>query len=82
MSDEVTIVGDASITVVVTDAVVAHESTTDGDRGVVEGGESVIVNAMPDEPTTVDSSATDVVSCRDGANGTIFSNDIMSLDQT
>ena len=41
MSDEVTTVGDASITddetVVVTDAVVAHESTTDGDRGVVGG---------------------------------------------
>jgi len=85
MSDEVTIMGDASTTddetVVVTDVVVAHESTTDGDRGVTKGGESVIVNAMSDELTTVDSSATDDVSDRDGVNGTIFSNDIMSLDQ-
>ena len=86
MSDEVTTVGDVSVTddetVVVTDAVVvAHESTTDGDRGVTKGGESVIVNAMSDELTTVDSSATDVVSDRDGVNGTIVSNDIMSLDQ-
>jgi len=85
MSNEVTIVGDASITddetVVVGDTTVAHESTTDGDRIVNEGGESVIVNAMSDELTTVDSSATDDVSGRDGVNGTIFSNDIMSLDQ-
>jgi len=85
MSDEVTIVGDASITddeiVVVGDATVARKSTTDGDRGVVKGGESVIVNAMSDELTKVDGSATDVVSDRDGVNGTIFSNDIMSLDQ-
>jgi len=85
MSDEVTIVGDAlrtdDETVVVTDAVVAHESTIDGDRVVTKGGESVIVNAMSDELTTVDSSATDDVSGRNGVNGTIFSNDIMSLDQ-
>jgi len=85
MSDEVTWVGDASITddetVVVGDATVARKSTTDGDRGVVKGDESVIVNAMSDEPTTVDSSATDDVSGRDGVNGTIFSNDIKSLDQ-
>jgi len=85
MSDEVTVVGDASITddetIVVTDVVVAHESTTDGDTVVTKGGESVIVNAMSDELTTVDNSATDDVSDRDGVNGTIFSNDIMSLDQ-
>jgi len=86
MSDEVTIVGDASITddetVVVGDATVARKSTTDGDRGVTKGGESVIVNAMSDELTKVDGSATDDVSCRNGANGTIFSNDTMSFDQT
>jgi len=86
MSDEVTIVGDALTTddetVVVTDVVVAHESTTDGDRVVTKGGESVIVNAMSDELTTVDSSATDDVSGRNGVNGTILSNDTMSLDQT
>jgi len=85
MSDEVTVVGDASITddetVVVTDVVVAHESTTDGDRAVTKGGESVIVNAMSDELTTVDSSATDDVSCRNGVNGTVFSNNTVSLDQ-
>jgi len=85
MSDEVTVVGDASITddetVVVTDVVVAHESTTDGDRVVTKGGESVFVNAMSDKLTKVDSSATDDVSGRDGANGTVFSNDTMSLDQ-
>jgi len=78
-------VGDASITddetVVVTGAVVAHKSTTDGDRGIVKGGESVIVNAMSDELTKVDGSATDDVSGRNGVNGTIFSNDTMSLDQ-
>jgi len=86
MSDEVTTVGDASITddetVVVTDAVVARKSTTDGDRGVVKGDKSVIVNAMSDELTKVDGSVTDVVSGRNGVNGTIFSNDTMSLDQT
>jgi len=86
MSDEVTTVGDASIiddeTVVVGDATVARKSTTDGDRGVVKGDESVIVNAMSDELTKVDGSATDVVSGRNGVNGTIFSNDTMSLDQT
>ena len=87
MSDEVTIVGDALTaddeTVVVTDAVVvAHESTTDGDRGVTKRDKSVIVNAMSDELTKVDGSATDVVSGRNGVNGTIFSNDTMSLDQT
>jgi len=78
-------VGDTSITddetVVVGDAIVAHESTTDGDRGVVKGGESVIVNAMSDELTKVDGSAIDDVSGRNEVNGTIFSNDIMSLDQ-
>jgi len=85
MSDGGTVAADASITddgtVVVGDATVARKSTTDGDRGVVKGGESVIVNAMSDELTTVDSSATDDVSGRDGVNGTIFSNDIRSLDQ-
>ena len=85
MSDEVTIMGDASITddeiVVVGDATVADKSTTDGDRRVVERGESVIVNAMSDELTTVDSSATDDVSGRNEVTGTIFSNDTMSLDQ-
>ena len=85
MSDEVTVVGDASITgdetVVVVNAVVAHESTTDGDRGITKGGGSVIVNAMSDELTKVDGSATDDVSCRNGVNGTVFSNDTMSLDQ-
>jgi len=85
MSDEVTIVGDASITddetVVVEDATVAHESATDGDRGVTKGGKSVIVNAMSDELTKVDGSATDVVSGRNGVNDTILSNDTMSLDQ-
>jgi len=69
MSDEVTVVADASITddeiVVVADVVVTHESTTDGDRVVTKGGESVIVNAMSDELTIVDSSATDDVSGRD-----------------
>jgi len=86
MSDGVTIVGDASITddetVVVGDATVARKSTTDGDRGVIKGGESVIVNAMSDELTKVDGSATDDVSGRNGVNGTIFSNETMSLDQT
>ena len=85
MSDGVTVVGDASITddetVVVVNAVVAHESTTDGDRGITKGGESVIVNAMSDELTKVDGSATDDVSGRSGVNGMIFSNDTMSLDQ-
>ena len=85
MSDEVTIIGDASITddatVVIGDAVVAHGSTTDGDRGVVEGGKSVIDNAMSDELTKVDGSVTDDVSCRDGVNGTVFSNNTVSLDQ-
>jgi len=85
MSDEVTVAADASITddetVVVADVVVAHESTTDGDRVVTKGGESVIVNAMSDELTIVDSSATDDVSGRDGANGTVFSNNTMFLDQ-
>jgi len=78
--------GDTSMTddetVVVGDATVARKSTTDGDRIVTEGVESVIVNAMSDELTTVDSSATDDVSGRNGVNGTIFSNDTMSLDQT
>jgi len=78
--------GDTSITgdetVVIGDATVARESTTDGDRGVVKGGESVIVNAMSDELTKVDGSANDDVSGRNGVNGTIFSNDTMSLDQT
>ena len=77
---------DASITddetVVGGDVTVAHDSTTDGDRGVIKGGESVIVNAMSDELTKVDGSATDDVSGRNGVNGTIFSNDTMSLDQT
>ena len=86
MSDGGTVAADASMTddetVVVTDAVVAHESTTDGDRGVTKGGESVIVNAMSDELTKVDGSVTDVVSGRNGVNGTILSNDTMSLDQT
>jgi len=85
MSDEVTVVADGSITddetVVVADAAVAHESTTDGDRGVTKGDESVIVNAMSDELTKVDGLVTDDVSCRDGVNGTVFSNDTMSLDQ-
>ena len=85
MSDEVTMVEDALTTddetVVVTNVEVAHESTTDGDRVVTKGGESVIVNAMSDELTTVDSSATDDVSGRNEVNGTIFSNDIKSLDQ-
>jgi len=86
MSDEVTIMGDASITddetVVIGDATVARESITDGDRGVVKGGESVIINAMSDELTKVDGSATNDVSCRNEIGGTIFSNDIMSLDHT
>jgi len=66
MSDEVTVAADASVTddetVVVGDATVAHESTTDGDRVVTEGDESVIVNAMSDELTKVDGSATNDVS--------------------
>ena len=86
MSDEVTIVGDTSITddetVVIGDATVVDKSTTDGDRGVVEGGESVIVNAMLDEVTAVDSSATDDVSGRNEVTGTIISNDTMSLDRS
>jgi len=69
-------------TVVVGDVTVARKSTIDGDRGVTKGGESVIVNAMSDELTKVDGSATDDVSCRNGENGTIFSNDTMSFDQT
>jgi len=44
MTDEVTVVADASITddetAVVMDVVVAHESTTDGDRVVTKGGVS------------------------------------------
>ena len=64
------------------DATVADESTTDGDRGIVEGGKSVIVNSMSDELTTVDNSATDDVSDRNEVGGTILSNDIMSLDHT
>jgi len=86
MSGEVTIMGDASITddetVVVGDATVARKSTTDRDRGVVEGGKSVIVNAMSDELTKVDGSVTDDVSGRNEVKGTILSNDTMSLDQT
>jgi len=85
MSDEVTVAADASIiddeTVVVADAAVAHESITDGDRVVTEGGESVIVNAMSDELTKVDGSVTDGVSGRNGVNGTVFSNNTVSLDQ-
>jgi len=84
MSDEVTVVADASITdgtVVVEGSTVAHESTTDGDRGVTKGDESVIVNAMSDELTKVDGSVTDDVSGRNGVNGTVFSNHTMSLDQ-
>ena len=42
----------------------------------------MIVNAMSDELTKVDGSATDVVSGRNGVNDTILSNDTMSLDQT
>ena len=61
---------------VIGDATVADKSTTDGDRGVVKGGKSVIVNAMSDELTKVDGSVTDDVSCREGANGTIFSDQI------
>jgi len=76
MSDEVTVVADASITddetVVVANAAVAHESTTDGDRVATEGNESVIVNETSDELTKVDGSATDDVSGRDGVNGTVF----------
>ena len=86
MFDRGTVAADASITddetVVGGDVTVAHDSTTDGDRGVVKGDESVIVNAMSDELTKVDGSVTDVVSCRHGVNGTILSNDTMSLDQT
>jgi len=85
MSDEVTVVADASITddetVVVADAAVAHKSTTDGDRAVTEWDESVIVNAMSDELTKVDGSVTDDVSGRDGVNGTVFSNNTVYLDQ-
>jgi len=85
MSDEVTIVGDASITddetVVVGDVTVARKSTTDGNRGITKWGKLVTVNAMSDELTKVDGSVTDDVSDRDGVNGTIFSNDTMSLDQ-
>ena len=86
MSDEVTIVGDASITddetVVIGDATVADKSTTDGDRGIVERGKSVIVNAMSDELTKVDGSAVGDVLDQDGVNGTVFSNNTISLDQT
>jgi len=86
MSDGGTVAADASITddetAVVVNAVVAHESTTDGDRGITMGDESVIVNAMSDELTKVDGSVTDDASCRNGVNGTIFSNDTMSFDQT
>jgi len=85
MSDEVTVVADASTTDeetgVVSDAAVAHESTTDGDRVVTEGGESVIINAMSDELTKVDGSAVGDVLDRDGVNGTVFSNNTVSLDQ-
>ena len=83
--DEVTVVADASITddeiVVAADAAVVHKSITDGDRVVTEGDESVIVNEMSDELTKVDGSATDDVSGRDGVNGTVFSNNTVSLDQ-
>ena len=85
MSDEVTVAAHASVTddetVVAADTAVAHESTTDGDRVVTEGNESVIVNEMSDELTKVDSSAIDDVSGRNGVNGTVFSNNTVSLDQ-
>jgi len=75
----------ASITddeiVVVVDAAVTHKSTTDEDRAVIEGDESVIVNKMSDELTKVDGSAVNDVSDRDGVNGTVFSNNTVSLDQ-
>jgi len=85
MSDEVTVAADASVTddetVVVGDATVAHKSTTDGDRVVAEGNESVIVNEMSDELTKVDGSAVGDVLDRDGVNGTVFSNNTISLHQ-
>jgi len=65
----------------VADAAAVHKSTTDGDRAVVEGDESVIVNEMSDELTKVDGSAVDNVLDRDGVNGTVFSNNTVSLDQ-
>jgi len=79
------VVADASTTddetVVVGDAAVAHKSTTDGDRVVTEGNESVIVNEMSDELTKVDGSAVGDLSDRDGVIGTVFSNNTISLDQ-
>jgi len=58
-----------------------HYSTTDGDRTIVDGDESVVVNEMFDELTKVDGSAVGVVSDRDGTNGTVFSYVTVSFDQ-
>jgi len=85
-TDEVVVATDASITnddetVVVTAAAAVDKSTTDGDRTIVEGDESVVVNEMFDELTKVDGSAVDDVSDRDGANDTVFSYSTVSFDQ-
>ena len=58
-----------------------HYSTTDGDRTIVDGDESVVVNEIFDELTKVDGSAVGVVSDRDGTNGTVFSYVTVSFDQ-
>jgi len=83
-TDEVVVTADDETVVVV--AVVAalaavHKSITDEDRAVDKGDESVVVNEMSDKLTKVDGSAVDDVSGRDGANGTVFSNNTVSFDQ-
>jgi len=60
------------VVVVVVALAAVHKSTTDGDRTIVEGDESVVVNEMFDELAKVDGSAVDDVSNRDEANDTVF----------
>jgi len=69
------------VAVVVVALAAVHKSTTDGDRTIVDGDESVVVNEMSDELTKVDGSAVDDVSDRDGVNGTVLSNNTVSFDQ-
>ena len=78
-TDEVIVAAD-DVTVVVVLAA-AHNSTTDGDRAIDDGDKSVVVNEMFDESTKADGSVVDVVSVRDGTNGTVFSYVTVSFDQ-
>jgi len=66
--------------VVVVALAAVHKSTTDGDRTIVEGDESVVVNEMFDELTKVDGSAVDDVSNLDGANDTVFLYNTVSFE--